>query len=169
MPPQRCACLTSSLACRPRPIRSTANSSKSTSCRSSAIRRSTLLDGAPEVGDEGGNMHLTLTGVLIFLFIAGVCGAVGRAIAGGTNGGCLVSIAVGFIGSLLGSLIANYFHFPELWVVTVEHHSFPILWSIIGGALFVAFVHLLSGRSRSTSSRASVAPIPTLRTVEVRG
>ena len=95
-------------------------------------------------------MHLTLTGVLIFLLIAGVCGAVERAIAGGTNGGCLVSIAVGFIGSLLGSLIANYFHFPELWVVTVEHHSFPILWSIIGGALFVAFVHLLSGRWRDT-------------------
>jgi uncharacterized membrane protein YeaQ/YmgE (transglycosylase-associated protein family) len=90
--------------------------------------------------------NLTLTGLLILLAIAGVCGAIGRAIAGGTGGGCLVSIAVGFIGTLVGSLIANYFHFPELWVVNVEHHPVPIVWSIIGGALFVAVVHLLSGR-----------------------
>jgi uncharacterized membrane protein YeaQ/YmgE (transglycosylase-associated protein family) len=93
-------------------------------------------------------MNLTLTGFLILLFIAGLCGAIGRAIAGGTHGGCLVSIAVGFIGALLGSLIANHFHFPELWIITVEHHPFPIVWSIIGGALFVAVVHLFSGRSR---------------------
>ncbi|SRR6266542_1640897 len=91
-------------------------------------------------------MNLTLTGLLILLLIAGVCGAIGRAIAGGTPGGCLVSIAVGFIGTLVGSLIANYFHLPELWVITVEKHPFPIVWSIIGGALFVAVVHLVSGR-----------------------
>jgi uncharacterized membrane protein YeaQ/YmgE (transglycosylase-associated protein family) len=90
--------------------------------------------------------NLTLTGLLILLAIAGVCGAIGRAIAGGTHGGCLVSIAVGFIGTLLGSFIANYLHLPELWVVTVDRHPFPIVWSIIGGALFVAVVHLLSGR-----------------------
>src|SRR5215510_1052265 len=90
--------------------------------------------------------NLTLTGLLLLLLVANVCDAIGRAIAGGTNGGCLVSIAVGFIGTLLESLIANYFHLPELWVVTVEHHPIPIVWSIIGGALFVAVVHLLSRR-----------------------
>ncbi len=93
-------------------------------------------------------MNITLTGLLILLLIAGVCGAIGRAIAGGTNGGCLVSIAVGFIGTLLGSMIANYLHLPEVWVITVEKHPFPIVWSIIGGALFVAVVHLFSGRRR---------------------
>jgi uncharacterized membrane protein YeaQ/YmgE (transglycosylase-associated protein family) len=25
-------------------------------------------------------------------------------------------------------------------------HSFPLLWSIIGAALFVAIIHLISGR-----------------------
>jgi uncharacterized membrane protein YeaQ/YmgE (transglycosylase-associated protein family) len=95
---------------------------------------------------EMNGTNLTVTGLVVLLVIAGVCGAIGRAIVGGTNGGCLVSIAVGFIGTLLGTLIANYFHLPELWVVTVEHHPFPIVWSIIGGALFVAVVHLMSGR-----------------------
>ncbi len=93
-------------------------------------------------------MTLTLTGLLILLVIAGICGAIGRAIAGGTPGGVLVSIAVGFVGALLGTFLANLLKLPELMVVTIERHPFPILWSIIGAAVFVALIHLLSGRSR---------------------
>jgi uncharacterized membrane protein YeaQ/YmgE (transglycosylase-associated protein family) len=93
-------------------------------------------------------MTLTLTGILILLVIAGVCGAIGRAIAGGTSGGFLVSIAVGFIGALLGPFIAKQFHLPELLMVSVDGRGFPILWSIIGAALFIALVHLVSGGSR---------------------
>ncbi len=93
-------------------------------------------------------MTLTLTGLLVLLLIAGICGAIGRAIGGGTGGGFLVSIAVGFVGALLGSVIAHYLRLPELLVVTVDHRPFPILWSIIGASLFVAIVHFLSGRSR---------------------
>jgi uncharacterized membrane protein YeaQ/YmgE (transglycosylase-associated protein family) len=84
---------------------------------------------------------------VIYLIIAGVCGAIGRAIGGGTGGGFIVSIAVGFVGALLGSYIAHAAHLPELLVVTIDRHPFPILWSIIGAAVFVAIVHLLSGRS----------------------
>ena len=90
-------------------------------------------------------MTITLTGLLVLLIVAGVCGAIGRAIAGGTRGGFFVSIAVGFVGALLGTLIAHYVHLPELFVVTVDRHPFPILWSIIGGSLFVALIHLMSG------------------------
>jgi uncharacterized membrane protein YeaQ/YmgE (transglycosylase-associated protein family) len=93
-------------------------------------------------------MTLTVTGLLILLVIAGICGAIGRAIAGGTPGGVLVSIAVGFVGALLGTFLANLLRLPELMVITIERHPFPILWSIIGAALFVALIHLLSGRSR---------------------
>jgi hypothetical protein len=32
-------------------------------------------------------------------------------------------------------------------VLHVSGQSFPILWSIVGAALFVALLHLLSGRS----------------------
>lgn len=90
-------------------------------------------------------MTLTITGLLILLIIAGVCGAIGRAIGGGTGGGFIVSIAVGFVGALLGSFIAHYFHLPELLTIAVEGRAFPILWSIIGASLFVALVHLVSG------------------------
>ncbi len=90
-------------------------------------------------------MTITLTGLLVLLIIAGICGAIGRAIGGGTGGGFLVSIAVGCVGALLGTFLAGHFHLPELLVVTVDNRPFPILWSIIGGSLFVALIHLLSG------------------------
>jgi uncharacterized membrane protein YeaQ/YmgE (transglycosylase-associated protein family) len=93
-------------------------------------------------------MTLTLTGLLVLLLIAGVCGAIGRAIAGGTRGGFLGSIAVGFVGALLGTFLAHTFRLPELMVVTVDRHPFPILWSIIGSAVFVALGHLISAGPR---------------------
>jgi uncharacterized membrane protein YeaQ/YmgE (transglycosylase-associated protein family) len=93
-------------------------------------------------------MTLTLTGLLILLVIAGICGAIGRAIAGGTPGGVFVSIAVGFVGALLGTYLARLLRLPELMVITIERHPFPIIWSIIGAAVFVALIHLVSGRGR---------------------
>lgn len=91
-------------------------------------------------------MHFSLLGFLVLLLVAAVCGGIGRAIAGSSRGGCVVSMAVGFIGALLGVWIAGQLKLPELFVVTIEGHPFPILWSIIGSALFVGVVHLLSGR-----------------------
>ena len=90
-------------------------------------------------------MNLTLTCLLVLLIIAGICGAIGRAIGGGTGGGFLVSIAVGFIGALLGTFIAHQMHLPELFMITIDRRPFPILWSIMGAALLVALVHLLTG------------------------
>lgn len=89
-------------------------------------------------------MTITLTGLLILLVIAGICGAIGRSIGGGTGGGFFVSIAVGFVGALLGTFLAGYFRLPELLMVTIDGRGFPILWSIIGAALFVAIIHLIS-------------------------
>jgi uncharacterized membrane protein YeaQ/YmgE (transglycosylase-associated protein family) len=93
-------------------------------------------------------MTLTLPGLIVLIIIAAICGAVGKAVAGGTRGGLIVSTAIGFIGALLGPWVARQFHLVEPFVIRVGGYSFPILWSIIGGALFVAFLHLLSGRRR---------------------
>jgi uncharacterized membrane protein YeaQ/YmgE (transglycosylase-associated protein family) len=90
-------------------------------------------------------INLSLTGLLLLLLIAGICGAIGRSIAGGTRGGFIVSIAVGFIGALVGSSIAHSLRLPELWTIVIDRHPFPILWSIVGAAVSVAVVHLVSG------------------------
>jgi uncharacterized membrane protein YeaQ/YmgE (transglycosylase-associated protein family) len=84
----------------------------------------------------------------IYLLVAAICGGIGRAIAGGTRGGCLVSIAVGFIGALLGQWISMKVHLPEPMVIQVGGKSFPVLWSIVGAALFVAVIHLITGRRK---------------------
>src|SRR3954447_10614580 len=90
-------------------------------------------------------MTISITGLIVLLIIAGICGGIGRAIGGGTGGGFFVSIAIGFVGALLGTFIASRMHLPELLTVAVDGRGFPILWSIIGAALFVALVHLVSG------------------------
>jgi uncharacterized membrane protein YeaQ/YmgE (transglycosylase-associated protein family) len=91
-------------------------------------------------------MALTLPELLVLILIAAVCGAIGREIAGGTRGGLLVSTVVGFIGALLGPWLARELRLPEPLVVHVGGHAIGLLWSIIGAALFVALMHLASGR-----------------------
>jgi uncharacterized membrane protein YeaQ/YmgE (transglycosylase-associated protein family) len=91
-------------------------------------------------------MTMSLTGLIILIIIAAVCGAVGKALAGGTRGGLLVSIVLGFIGALLGPWVAAQLKLPEPLLIHISGHPFPVLWSIIGSALFVALIHLISGR-----------------------
>src|SRR5262245_10223419 len=57
---------------------------------------------------------------------------------------CLVSIALGFIGALLGMWIARAMSLPEPVPVEIGGASFPVVWSIIGAALFVAIISLIS-------------------------
>jgi uncharacterized membrane protein YeaQ/YmgE (transglycosylase-associated protein family) len=91
-------------------------------------------------------MTITLAGLLFLVFIAAICGAVGRAIAGEIRGGLVVSIAVGFVGALLGPWLAAQMKLSEPFMLHVSGQSFPVLWSIIGAALFVALIHLISRR-----------------------
>ncbi len=91
-------------------------------------------------------MTLTLPGLIFYVVVAAICGAFGRAIAGGVRGGLFVSIVVGFVGALLGPWLALQMKLGEPFMLHVSGHSFPILWSIIGAALFVAIIHFISRR-----------------------
>jgi uncharacterized membrane protein YeaQ/YmgE (transglycosylase-associated protein family) len=89
---------------------------------------------------------MTLTSLLILLLVAGVCGAIGQAIAGYSRGGCLASIALGFIGALLGMWIARALGLEEMFALNIGEQRFPVVWSIIGAALFVAVISLFARR-----------------------
>ena len=91
-------------------------------------------------------MTLTVPALIVLIVIAAICGAVGKALGGGSQGGLIASIALGFIGALLGPWVAHQLGLSEPFVLRISGQSFPILWSIIGAALFVAFLHLMSGR-----------------------
>jgi uncharacterized membrane protein YeaQ/YmgE (transglycosylase-associated protein family) len=83
---------------------------------------------------------------LILLLVAGICGSLAQALVGYSRGGCLVSIVLGFIGALLGTWLARLLKLPELVNLQFGDHPFPVIWSIIGAALFVAILALVSGR-----------------------
>jgi uncharacterized membrane protein YeaQ/YmgE (transglycosylase-associated protein family) len=87
---------------------------------------------------------MTILDLIVLLVIAGLCGSLGQAITGYSRGGCLVSIALGFVGALLGMWLARNLGLPELFSVQIGTTSFPIIWSIIGSALFVAVIALLT-------------------------
>ena len=80
---------------------------------------------------------------LILLLIAGICGALAQAIVGYTRGGCLVSIALGFVGAVLGLFLARKLAIPEIFALRVGGTTFPIVWSIIGAVIFVGVISLI--------------------------
>lgn len=87
---------------------------------------------------------MTLVDLLLLLLVAGIIGSIGQAIAGFERGGCLVSIAVGFIGALLGAWLGRALGAGDLFVLEVGGTSFPVVWSIIGAAVFVALIRLVA-------------------------
>lgn len=89
---------------------------------------------------------MTILDLIVLLIIAGLCGSLGQAISGYSRGGCLVSIALGFIGAVLGMWLSAKLHLPELFSIRIGTTSFPIVWSIIGSALFVALITLITRR-----------------------
>jgi uncharacterized membrane protein YeaQ/YmgE (transglycosylase-associated protein family) len=91
---------------------------------------------------------MTLYHLLILLLISGICGSLGQAISGYSRGGCLVAIALGFIGALIGLFLSRKLGLPEIFSIDIGGTKFPVIWSIIGSALFVAIISLIS-RSRA--------------------
>lgn len=86
---------------------------------------------------------------LLLLLVAGIAGSLAQAMVGYSSGGCLVSIALGFIGALLGTWMARLLDLPELLEIQIGDRVFPLIWSVIGAALFAAVLSLLT-RSRRT-------------------
>ena len=81
--------------------------------------------------------------IILLLFIAGVTGGIGRSIVGFKQGGCIISIVVGFIGAYIGTILAREFNFPDFWSLEIRGISYPIIWSIIGAAVFTAILSLI--------------------------
>ena len=88
-------------------------------------------------------MTVTLPGLIVLIFIAAVCGAIGQSLAGYDLGGCLVSIIVGFIGAYIGMWLAGKMGLPEFFAIKIGGKAFPVVWAIIGSAIFTLIMALL--------------------------
>lgn len=87
---------------------------------------------------------MSLFGFILLLLIAAICGSLGQALAGFSRGGCLIAAVVGFIGAWLGMWLGSQLGLPEPFPITIQGETFPVLWSIIGSALFSGLLGLLS-------------------------
>ncbi|MDQ7823025.1 MAG: hypothetical protein RDV48_09550 [Candidatus Eremiobacteraeota bacterium] len=85
---------------------------------------------------------MSIISLLALLIIASIAGSIGAQLAGSSKKGCFASIALGFIGSFIGQLVAIHFHLPMLLSFRLYGQDFPVLWAIAGAALFVAVLNL---------------------------
>ena len=91
-------------------------------------------------------MNMSLETLIVLLIVAGVVGAIGQMLAGYSRGGVLGSIVLGFIGALLGTWAAREFRLPEIFTLQVGGTNFLIVWAILGAALLVSCLGMLSRR-----------------------
>jgi uncharacterized membrane protein YeaQ/YmgE (transglycosylase-associated protein family) len=91
---------------------------------------------------------MTLIEILLLLLIAAICGSLGQVLVGYSTGGLLASIVVGVIGAYIGIWVAREFNLPVFYALNMGDSSFPIIWSIIGSAIFAAILGLINRATR---------------------
>ena len=91
---------------------------------------------------------MSLVDLLIYLVIAGVCGGVAQSLVGFERGGCLGAIVTGLIGAVLGTWIAQKMGLGEVLSLQVGSKTYPVVWSVIGAALFVGVLAMLTSGQR---------------------
>ena len=87
---------------------------------------------------------MSVLGFIVLLIVAAIVGSLGQALAGYSRGGCLVSILVGFIGAWIGLWLAGLLGLPEIVVLNIDGKPFPVVWAIIGSAIFAGTLGLLT-------------------------
>ena len=85
---------------------------------------------------------MNILGFLVLLLVASLCGSIGAAIAGYTTRGCLTSIILGLVGAVIGTWFSKQTGISDF----IYFYRIPIIWSVIGSALFVAVVNMFSRR-----------------------
>ena len=86
--------------------------------------------------------------IVILLVIAGLTGSIARSLVGFVKGGCLLSVAVGFIGALIGTWLARELNFPDIYSFEIRGITYPVVWSLIGAVLFTALLSLISPKKQ---------------------
>jgi uncharacterized membrane protein YeaQ/YmgE (transglycosylase-associated protein family) len=91
-------------------------------------------------------MNLSFESLIILLIVGALVGLIGQKLAGVSRGGLLTSIAIGIVGALIGSWAVKQFGLPEIYDLRIAQTSLPIVWAIIGAAILVGTLGLLTRR-----------------------
>jgi uncharacterized membrane protein YeaQ/YmgE (transglycosylase-associated protein family) len=74
---------------------------------------------------------------IILLVMAGVLGVVAQKILGARYG-MVVSVILGLVGAIVGSQLADWFHFPARYAIRIGPSEVQVVWALVG-ALIVTF------------------------------
>ncbi len=80
---------------------------------------------------------MTLIGLLLLILVGAICGGIAEALVGYSPGGFLASVAIGFLGALIGSWLAPRAGLPSVLPVTIEGFTIEIVWSILGAVILL--------------------------------
>ena len=90
---------------------------------------------------------MSIIDFLLILLVAALVGFVAQRMLG-RHGGLLASLGFGFLGALLGTLLARFTALPALFLLEVGDTQFPLVWSLLGALLLVAVTTPFVGRRR---------------------
>jgi uncharacterized membrane protein YeaQ/YmgE (transglycosylase-associated protein family) len=76
---------------------------------------------------------MSILDLFILLIVAAILGALGAAIAGAGNKGCLTNIVAGFAGALIGIWLSSKTGIHDF----LYFRKIPVFWSVIGAALLI--------------------------------
>src|SRR5262249_36356738 len=89
---------------------------------------------------------LSLTQIFLWLVIAVICGAVAQAILGYSHIGLLSATALGLLGALVGTWLANALRLPSILTINVFGVEAELLWCTVGAVLVIALTQSLHSR-----------------------
>jgi uncharacterized membrane protein YeaQ/YmgE (transglycosylase-associated protein family) len=87
---------------------------------------------------------MSLESLIILLIAAAVVGTLAQLLSGYTRSGLLGSTLLGFIGVIIGNWGVREFGLPGVLTLQIGGTNFPIVWAILGAALFISFLGLLT-------------------------
>lgn len=86
---------------------------------------------------------MTLVGLLILVIVGAICGGIAEALVGYSPGGFLASVAIGFLGALIGSWLAPRVGLPSILPVTIDGVTIEVVWSILGAIILLAVLSMI--------------------------
>ncbi|HEX5691592.1 MAG TPA: GlsB/YeaQ/YmgE family stress response membrane protein [Roseiflexaceae bacterium] len=88
-----------------------------------------------------------LVDFLLLILVGAICGAVAEMIVGFSPGGFLASVAIGFVGALIGTWLARQLDLPSIFALTIGGYTIEIVWAILGAVILLLILSLTRRRT----------------------
>ena len=89
---------------------------------------------------------ISATTMLVWLVIALISGAIAEALLGYSHIGLISATAVGLVGAMLGTWVAQLLHLPPLLTISLFGVQAELIWCTVGTVLLIIMLQTLRYR-----------------------